>query len=73
MAGGVPVGNLILEVHVIELELPPVTPPAVTERVVPEREPDNCEDFQDVGDDKRVQQALYILGISLTRVKLVLA
>ena len=45
LAGGWPVGNLILEVHVIELELPPVTPPAVTERVVPEREPDNCGGF----------------------------
>ena len=45
LAGLVPEGNLIVLENVTELDVPPVTPPAVTLRVVPEKEPETCGGF----------------------------
>ena len=40
LAGAVPDGNLMVFWKETELELPPVTPPTLTVRVVPENEPE---------------------------------
>lgn len=44
-SGGVPDGNVIVDVNEMELEVPPLTPPAVTVSALLENDPLTCGGF----------------------------